>query len=143
MNKTYIPSQKLEQKWYLINAKNLTLGRLSTKISTILTGKNNPIYTPHFINTSYIIIINSAYIKVTGKKFFQKLYKRHSGKPGSLKVENFTKLQSRLPNKIIEKSIKGMLPKNNLGHKLFTHLKIYPGSKHPHNAQNPQQLITN
>lgn len=142
MNKTYISNDKLKPTWYLVNAKDITLGRLSTVVSNILIGKNQCTYTPHSIKTSYVIIINSAYIKVSGQKKHQKLYKKHSGRPGGLKIESFVELQSRLPNKILEKAIKGMLPKNSLRHKLFNNLKIYSGPKHPHNAQNPQKITT-
>lgn len=143
MNKTYIPTQKPEITWYIINAKNQTLGRLSTEIATKLRGKNTSTYVPHFLHTSYIIVINAEHIVVTGTKNAQKTYKRHSGRPGSLKTETFKELQKRLPTRILEKSIKGMLPKGALGRRLFTHLKVYRGPNHPHNAQNPKTLLIN
>nr|AYR06216.1 ribosomal protein L13 [Renouxia sp.] len=143
MNKTYIPTQKPETTWYIINAKNQTLGRLSTEIATTLRGKNIPTYMPHYLHTSYIIVINAEYIIVTGAKNEQKMYKRHSGRPGSLKIETFKELHKRLPNRILEKAVKGMLPKGALGRRLFTHLKVYCGPNHPHNAQNPKTLLIN
>nr|QCI05350.1 ribosomal protein L13 [Compsothamnion thuyoides] len=136
-NKTYISNNKQKKEWYLINAKNKTLGRLSTEIAILLKGKNFIQYTPYQIPSTYIIVINSSYINVTGKKKQSIVYKKHSGRPGGLKEEKFMSLQKRLPNKIIEHSIKGMLPKNKLGRKLFTHLKIYSQDYHPHQAQKP------
>lgn len=140
MNKTYIPKKSTEHTWYLIDAKNQTLGRICTKIASTLKGKTNSDYTPHFINKSYIIVINAEHVQVSGQKKSQKIYYRHTGKPGSLKKENFGQLQKRIPHRIIEKAVKGMLPKNILGRTLFTHLKVYTGSFHPHGAQNPTIL---
>jgi len=139
-NQTSTKIQSVNNKWYVINAKNKNLGRLSSKVSHLLKGKNDPKYTPDKINNTNIIIINSKYIKVTGNKKKQKLYKRHSGKPGGLKIENFEKLNNRIPNKIIEHAIKGMLPKNRLGRMLFKKLKVYPENQHPHKAQQPINL---
>nr|YP_010985930.1 ribosomal protein L13 [Grateloupia asiatica]WOL36848.1 ribosomal protein L13 [Grateloupia asiatica] len=142
MNKTYIPTQesKKNTKWYLIDAKNETLGRLSTNAAKILRGKNETTYTPYLENNTYIIIKNAKLIQVTGEKKHQKIYRRHSGRPGGLKSETFLELQKRIPTRIIEKSIKGMLPKGPLGRKLFTRLRVYSGDKHPHEAQQPQQI---
>lgn len=142
MNKTYVTSIKDEQnKWYIIDAYNKNLGRLSTEVATILRGKNKTNYMPHIINNAYVIIINAEHIIITGKKDKQKLYKKHSGYPGGLKVENFNNLKNRLPERIIEKSIKGMLPKNTLGKQLFNKLKVYRNSTHPHSAQKPEQIL--
>nr|YP_010986129.1 ribosomal protein L13 [Polyopes affinis]WOL37047.1 ribosomal protein L13 [Polyopes affinis] len=142
MNKTYIPTQKSKNtdRWYLIDAENQTLGRLSTNIAIILRGKNEITYTPYLENNAYIIIKNAELIQVTGQKKLQKTYKRHSGRPGGLKSETFSELQKRIPIRIIEKSVKGMLPKGSLGRKLFTKLKVYSGNTHPHTAQQPQQI---
>lgn len=143
-NKTYFkPNITNQNRWYLVDATNENLGRFSSKISYILRGKNNPEYTPHIKNNIHIIIINSKLIKVTGNKKKQKTYKRHSGKPGGLKIETFDNLQKRLPNRILERAIKGMLPKNSLGRQIFTHIKIYADSKHPHSAQQPTLLQLN
>ena len=140
MNDTYIPSKKVNKRWYLIDASNQTLGRLSTKIASILRGKNNIDYTP-FLNTqSYVIIINAQDVQVTGQKKYKKLYKRHSGQPGGLKIETFEQLNQRIPSKIIEKAVKGMLPKGPLGRKLFTQLKVYAHDNHPHEAQQPEDI---
>jgi len=141
-NKTCIAinNKQNKQEWYLIDAKEQNLGRLSSKIAFLLKGKNKNTYTPYMNSKIHVIIINSKLIEITGKKRNQKLYKRHSGQPGGLKIETFDKLQKRMPNKIIEKSIKGMLPKNILGRQLFRQLKIYSDSKHPHSPQQPVTL---
>ena len=139
MNKTFIATSN-KDTWYLIDADNQKLGRLSTQIATILKGKNDIDYTPHAKSNNYVIVINARHVLVTGNKKYQKTYKRHSGKPGSLKVENFISLQNRIPERIIEKSVKGMLPKNSLGRQLFSNLKVYKGDKHPHKAQKPKEF---
>lgn len=141
MEKTYLPSQAtLEPKWYLIDATDQRLGRLATEIAMILRGKNKPTFTPHMDTGDFVIVINAEKIAVTGKKRSQKLYRRHSGRPGGMKTETFAKLQARLPERIIEKAVKGMLPKNSLGRQLFTKLKVYAGDSHPHQAQKPESL---
>lgn len=141
MNKTQIPSLNTDSNWYVIDAKNQKLGRMSTHISNILRGKNKPSYTPYLDTGDYVIVINSSQVSVSGNKKTQKLYRRHSGQPGGLKVETFEQLQTRLPNRIVEKSVKGMLPKGILGRKLFTKLKVYSGPLHPHIAQRPEEYI--
>lgn len=141
MEKTYLPPQdSLEQKWYLIDATNQRLGRLASEVARILRGKNKPTYTPHMDTGDFVIIVNAEKVAVTGRKRTQKLYRRHSGRPGGMKTETFAKLQSRLPERIIEQAVKGMLPKNSLGRKLFTKLKVYAGDSHPHQAQQPEVL---
>ena len=138
MKSTFIPSKSsIKRKWYLIDANEKCLGRLVTIISNILRGKNKILFTPSQNIGDYIIIINADKIKVTGKKFTQKIYFRHSGRPGGKTLENFQTLQSRLPEKIFENAIKGMLPKNRLGRQLLTQVKIYQGANHPHLSQNP------
>nr|YP_009732334.1 50S ribosomal protein L13 [Gracilaria textorii]QHS70964.1 50S ribosomal protein L13 [Gracilaria textorii] len=140
MNKTYIAQKPNYSKWYIIDAKDKNLGRLSSKIAKLLKGKNSISYTPYINNKIYIIIINSKSIKVTGKKVFQKTYKQHSGYPGGLRIKTFNHFLSRKPNIILEKSIKGMLPKGILGKQLFTQLKIYPDTEHPHKPQKPEVI---
>lgn len=140
MNKTYIAKNNLDHQWFYIDAKDKTLGRISTQIASNLKNKYSIYYTPHQISNSRIIVINANKVKVSGQKKYQKLYRRHSGRPGGLKKETFIQLQKRIPERIIEKAIKGMLPKNALGRRLFTHLKIYSGSTHPHQAQKPIAL---
>jgi large subunit ribosomal protein L13 len=135
MNKTPLPNlETLEQKWYVIDAADQRLGRLATEIAMILRGKNKATFTPH---------LNAEKVAVTGKKRQQKVYRRDSGRPGGMKVESFEKLQKRIPERIIEHAVKGMLPKNSLGRKLFTKLKVYAGAEHPHQAQQPEVLVIN
>ncbi|AFY82357.1 50S ribosomal protein L13 [Oscillatoria acuminata] len=144
MNKTYVPPQgSIEQKWYVIDAANQRLGRLAVEIARILRGKNKPTYTPHMDTGDFVIVVNAEKIEVTGKKRSQKLYRRHSGRPGGMKTETFAKLQNRLPERIIEQAVKGMLPKNSLGRQLYTKLNVYAGSEHPHAAQKPETLTIN
>ncbi len=144
MNKTFLPTQaSLEQTWYVVDAAEQRLGRLATEIAMILRGKNKPIFTPHMDTGDFVIVVNAEKVVVTGKKRTQKVYLRHSGRPGGMKTETFAKLQARLPERIIEHAVKGMLPKNSLGRQLFTKLKVYAGSSHPHEAQKPQELKIN
>lgn len=141
MNKTYVPPQNtLNHDWYVVDATDQRLGRLATEIATILRGKNKPEYTPHLDTGDFVIVINAEKIKVTGKKRTQKVYHRHSGRPGGMKTETFAQLQTRLPERIVEHAVKGMLPKNSLGRQVFTKLKVYAGTEHPHQAQKPQEL---
>ena len=137
-NKTCLHKPNNIQQWYIIDAKEQTLGRISTIIAKILRGKYHIDYTPNIKHQNYIIVINSKDIQVTGQKKYQKLYKRHSGRPGSMKTENFYALQARIPNRIIERSVKGMLPKGKLGRALFNQLKVYETAQHPHDSQKPQ-----
>lgn len=141
MNKTvFYTKQEENYKWFLIDANAETLGRLSTKVSKILTGKNDTAYSPGQQIKNAVIIINAEKISVTGKKPTEKFYRRHSGRPGGMTIETFKEMQVRLPARIIEKAVKGMLPKGPLGRQLFTKLKVYKGPEHPHAAQNPKSL---
>jgi large subunit ribosomal protein L13 len=141
MNKTSIPSNdSINRQWYLVDAENQTLGRLATEVASVLRGKNKPNFTPHLDTGDFVVIVNAEKIQVTGRKSTQKLYRRHSGRPGGMKVETFNALQERIPERIVEKATKGMLPHNALGRQLFRKLKVYKGSEHPHAAQNPQVL---
>ena len=141
MSKTLVPSQdSLEHRWYVVDATDKRLGRLASEIATILRGKDKPTYTPHMDTGDYVIVVNAENVKVTGRKRSQKLYRRHSGRPGGMKTETFDELQARIPERIVEQAVRGMLPKNALGRKLFTKLKVYKGSAHPHQAQKPQVL---
>ena len=141
MNKTYLPSQdSLDRQWYVVDASGQRLGRLASEIANILRGKNKPTYTPHLDTGDFVIVVNAEKVAVTGKKRSQKLYRRHSGRPGGMKTETFEHLQSRVPERIVEQAIRGMLPKNTLGRQLFRKLKVYAGPDHPHSAQQPQVL---
>ncbi len=132
-----------EAKWYIVDAADQRLGRLSSQIAMILRGKNKPTFTPHIDTGDFVIVINAEKIQVTGKKSTQKIYRRHSGRPGGMKTETFAKLQVRIPERILEQAIKGMLPKNSMGRHLFTKLNVYAGTEHPHAAQKPEVLDIN
>ena len=141
MNKTSVPSiDSINRQWYLVDAENQTLGRLATEVAAVLRGKNNPNFTPHLDTGDFVVVVNADKIRVTGNKPTQKLYRRHSGRPGGMKTETFQALQERIPERIVEKAIKGMLPHNALGRQMFRKLKVYKGSEHPHSAQKPQAL---
>jgi len=141
MNKTITPSlETIERNWFLVDAKDKTLGRLATEIATVLRGKNKPTFTPHLDTGDFVIVVNAEKVEVTGKKASQKLYRRHSGRPGGMKIEKFESLQDRIPERIIEQAVKGMLPHNSLGRQQFKKLKVYKGADHPHAAQNPVLL---
>jgi len=142
MKETFVNSQKLiTKKWYVIDAKDQILGRLASKASTILMGKNKNSYTPFLENGDYVIIINAEKIKTTGKKEKEKLYRNHSGFPGGMRVEKYSSLIGRRPEKIIEQAIKGMLPKGPLGRQIYKNLKVYKGAEHPHIAQSPELIM--
>jgi large subunit ribosomal protein L13 len=142
MKDTFIPSKKsIKSRWFIIDAKNKRLGRLTTEIVKLLRGKNTAFYNPSQDMGNHVVIINASDIIVTGKKMTQKVYFRHSGRPGGKTIENFKELQERLPERIIEKAVKGMLPKTRLGRQLFTKLKVYENDQHPHHAQSPETII--
>ena len=141
MTKTPLPTKEtLDQKWFVVDAADQRLGRLATEIAMILRGKNKPSFTPNMDTGDFVVVINAEKVVVTGRKNQQKLYRRHSGRPGGMKEETFDQVMARIPERIIEKAVKGMLPKNTLGRKLFTKLKVYVGDKHPHDAQKPEIL---
>lgn len=142
MNETFISfTESNQKKWYLVDATDKTLGRLSTEVANILRGKNKVNFYPSADLGDYVIIVNAEKIQLTGKKEVDKIYYRHSGRPGGMKTETLKALRNRIPERILEKSIKGMLPKGPLGRKTFTRLKVFAGPDHLHEAQNPQ-LIT-
>ncbi len=142
--KTYLPNQQEDNRtWYIVDAAGKRLGRLATEIACVLRGKNKPDFTPSIDTGDFVVVINAEKIEVTGRKASQKLYRRHSGRPGGMKVESFEKLQARLPERIIEKAVKGMLPHTSLGRQQFTKLKVYAGTEHPHAAQQPKVLEIN
>ena len=144
-NTTYYPKAvdhvPTEKTWYLIDAKGQRLGRMATLIATFLRGANAPTYTPSVDMGSYVIVTNVEQVAVTGRKRLQKQYVRHTtGRPGGMMVENFEALQKRLPARIVEEAVWGMIPKQRLGRELFTHLKCYKGDAHPHSAQQPVDI---
>lgn len=131
---------EVKRDWYVVDASDKVLGRLATEIARRLRGKHKAEYTPHVDTGDYIVVINAEKVTVTGRKYDDKMYYRHTGHPGGIKSDSFAKLQARNPARIIELAVKGMLPKNPLGREMYRKLKIYVGSEHPHTAQQPKQL---
>ena len=140
MKTTALRSQDIEQKWYLIDCSNQTLGRLSVRVANILRGKTKPEYTPNADVGDFVVLINAKNIKVTGSKNENKIYYSHSGYPGGIKKINFIDLLEKDPEKVLRNSVKGMLPKNKLNRQIIKKLKIYSDEVHPHEAQNPEVL---
>ncbi len=139
--KTFTPKPSdIEHNWYVIDARNEILGRLASKVAHILRGKHKPIFAPHVDVGDHVIIINAHKIRVTGRKAQQKRYTSYSGYPGGLKETAYEKMLEKHPERILEHAIRGMLPKNRLGRKMFKKLKVYAGNQHPHTAQHPEQL---
>jgi large subunit ribosomal protein L13 len=139
--KTYMANANtVERKWYVVDAKGKTLGRLASEIAAILRGKHKPTYTPHVDTGDFVIVINAELVEVTGKKADQKLYRRHSSYPGGLKETTFNELLNKKPTEIIYKAVKGMLPHNSLGRSMLKKLKVYAGPDHKHEAQKPELL---
>lgn len=142
--KTWYPKaadhENLKKTWYIVDATDKVLGRLASTIAIHIRGKNLPTYTPSVDMGAYVVVVNAENVAVTGNKRTQKVYKRYSGRPGGLKEETFDCLQKRIPERIIEHAVRGMLPKGRLGRRLFTHLKVYKGPNHPHEAQKPVPL---
>ncbi len=137
--KSYMPNTKeIERKWYVIDAEDKVLGRLSTEIARILRGKHKPIFTPHADTGDFVIVINADKIKLTGNKLMQKEYKYHTGYPGGLKSISYDRLLEKSPERAIELAVKGMLPKNALGRQMYRKLKVYSGTEHNHEAQQPE-----
>ena len=130
----------LDKKWLLLDAKDETLGRLSSKIASILMGKNKAQYTPHNDLGDYVVVVNAEKIKVTGNKDTQKKYYKHTGYPGGLKSSAFSEIIEKNPGNVILKAVTGMLPKNKLSNSMISKLKIYEGDNHPHAGQNPIKI---
>ncbi len=140
MKTVSIRAQDVEHAWLVVDAEDKTLGRLATEIARRLRGKHKPEYTPHVDTGDFIIVINAEKVRVTGKKTSDKIYYRHSGYPGGIKAISFEHLRDSHPEQIIERAVKGMLPRNPLGRAMFKKLKVYAGPQHPHSAQQPQTL---
>ena len=130
----------IERNWYLVDAQNKTLGRLSTEIATRLRGKHKPIYTPHVDTGDYIVVVNASKIRVTGNKMTDKVYYKHTGYIGNLKSENLKTMLEKYPEKVLMKSVRGMLPKSKLGNAMIKKLRVFAGPEHTHIAQQPEPL---
>ena len=133
-------NETVRREWYVVDAADKTLGRLASEIARRLRGKHKPEYTPHVDTGDYIVVINAAKVRVTGKKFTDKMYHSHTGYIGNMKSISFDKLQAKSPERIIELAVKGMLPKNPLGREMYRKLRVYPGAEHGHAAQQPKLL---
>lgn len=132
--------QDIKRDWFVVDAKTMTIGRLASRIASILRGKHKTIFTPHEDTGDVVVVINAAQVQSTGKKEKTKIYHWHTGHPGGIKQTTLEKLRAKSPEKIIENAVKRMLPKGPLGRKMFKKLWVYPGSEHPHTAQQPKEL---
>jgi len=136
----FISTQNAERNWFVVDAKDQVLGRLATKVASIIRGKNKPAFSPNADTGDFVVVINADKIKVTGKREELKTYSRHTGYPGGRKTLSYTEMKTRKPEFIITNAVKGMLPKNRLGNQLIKKLKVYAGEEHPHKAQMPESL---
>lgn len=144
VNKTYSPKPAdITREWWVVDATDLPLGRLASEVAQILRGKHKPIFAPHMDTGDHVIVVNADRVAVTSEKAQQKIYYRHSGYPGGIKAETFEALLNRRPEAVVERAIKGMLPKNKLGRQMARKLKVYAGAEHPHAAQTPKTLTLN
>ena len=138
---TYFPSEgEIARKWYVVDASGLTLGRLASRVASVLTGKTNPKYTPFLDTGDHVIVVNADKIRLTGMKGEQKMYYQYSGFPGGMKAEEFRKKFARKPEAVVEDAVVGMLPKTKLGRAMARKLKVYRGDQHPHEAQKPEAM---
>ncbi|MEL1135930.1 50S ribosomal protein L13 [Desulfitobacterium sp. THU1] len=138
MSTFFAKANAVERKWYVIDAADLSLGRLATEAARILRGKHKPTFTPNVDTGDHVIIINADKVVLTGKKLDQKMYRRHSGYPGGLRETPYRKLMQNMPERAVEHAVKGMLPHNKLGAQMYTKLKVYRNENHPHQAQKPE-----
>ena len=140
MKTIFAKTQDVPRKWYVVDADGAVLGKVATRVATILRGKHKPEFAPNQEIGDYVIVINADKVRVTGSKPAQKMYYHHSGYPGSLRSRSFEQMMGHKPTYPLEHAIRGMLPKNRLGRKLFTNVKVYAGPDHPHGAQQPESL---
>ena len=140
MNSFMANPDKIERKWYVVDAEGCPLGRLASEVASVLRGKNKPVFTPHVDTGDYVIVINAEKIKVTGKKLDQKIYYSHSDYVGGMKETTLREMMNKKPEKVIELAVKGMLPKGPLGRQMIKKLHVYAGAEHGHEAQKPEVL---
>jgi large subunit ribosomal protein L13 len=140
MKTPHMRKEDIEKKWYLIDANGKVLGRLASEIAQILRGKKKAIFSPHVDTGDFVIVVNAEKVRLTGDKLKGKIYYHHSGYPGGLKVMAAEKMLAKKPEELLRRAVKGMLPKNKVGSKVFKKLKVYAGPHHPHEAQQPEQL---
>jgi len=136
----FVKTEDANHKWYLVDAEGKTLGRLASQVASIIRGKNKPIFTPNTDTGDFVVVINAEKVKLTGKRGELKEYIRHSGYPGGQKIVAYQSMLQKKPEFVVEKAVKGMLPKTRLGNKLIKKLKVYAGDKHPHSAQKPEPI---
>ncbi|HSR44286.1 MAG TPA: 50S ribosomal protein L13 [Acidimicrobiia bacterium] len=142
MQKTYSPKpDDVQRAWYVVDAEGLPLGRLASEIAQVLRGKHKPQFAPHLDVGDFVVVVNADKVAVTSAKSERKIYYRHSGFPGGLKEESFASLIDRRPEQVMERAVRGMLPKNRLGRQMLKKLKVHAGADHPHEAQSPQPLV--
>jgi large subunit ribosomal protein L13 len=134
------PTQEVEHRWYVLDARGKVLGRAASQVASILRGKHKPSYTPHVDDGDFVIVVNAAEVELTGRKRENKLYHRYSGYPGGIRTVSAGRLLEKHPGRLFESVVRGMLPKNPLGRKMLKKLKVYAGPDHPHAAQKPVQL---
>ena len=140
--RTYSPkASELSHEWFVIDATDVVLGRLASQAATLLRGKHKPTFAAHMDNGDFVIVVNAEKIALTGSKLSQKMAYRHSGYPGGLTATSYAELLEKSPEKAVEKAIRGMLPKNSLGDQMLKKLKVYSGSEHPHEAQQPKTFV--
>ncbi len=141
MNKTYSPkSADIDRQWYVVDATGLRLGRLASVVASTLRGKHKTMYTPHADTGDFVVVVNAEKVLLSGNKEDQKIYRRHSGRPGSMKELTAREVREKHPERLVELAVRGMLPKNRLGRALHRKLKVYAGPDHPHHSQQPQSL---
>jgi len=141
IQRTYTPKPgDIERRWYVVDAKDVPLGRLASQVAQVLRGKNKPTFAPHFDGGDYVVVINAEKVAVSGNKETAKVYYRHSGYPGGLRSDSLEQVRAKHPDRLVVAAVKGMLPKNTLGRRTLKKLKVYAGTDHPHAAQNPELL---
>ncbi len=136
----FVKTEEADRKWYVVDATDQVLGRLATKVASVIRGKHKPSFTPNMDTGDFVVIVNADKVKMTGKRELLKTYFRHSGYPGGVKLLTYQQMKEKHPERIVEFAVKGMLPKNKLGRKLGLKLKVYVGADHPHSAQKPELL---
>ena len=135
-----VKAGEIERAWHVVDADGLVLGRLATEVASLLRGKHKPTYSPNADTGDFVVVVNASRIRVTGSKESAKTYYHHSGYPGGMKAQSLQDLRSKFPERIVERAVKGMLPHNALGKKMYSKLRVYPGSSHPHGTNHPQPL---
>ncbi len=133
-------AKEVERKWYVVDAEDKVLGRLASEVASILRGKNKPIFTPHVDTGDFVIVVNADKVRLTGRKWDQKVHAYHTGYPGGRREISYKEMRDKHPERIVELAVKGMLPKNRLGRQMYKKLKVYAGAEHPHQAQQPEEL---